>query len=83
MSGTPGLKMAATDRTVLNLWTADAVVLFDWLMSVDLDQVPVRHLAQKQALMGLLSHLDRSIPSYTAADIEYARDLVVARDADA
>jgi hypothetical protein len=76
MSGTPGLRMADTDRTALNLWTADAVVLSDWLMSVDLDQVPVGHLAQKQALMDLLSHLDQSIPDYTAADIKHARDLV-------
>lgn len=31
----------------LNLWRADAVVLFDWLMSVDLDAVPISHPAQR------------------------------------
>lgn len=33
-----------------HLWRADAVVLFDWLMSTDLNAVPVAHPAQKQAL---------------------------------
>jgi hypothetical protein len=32
----------------LDLWRADAVVLFDWLMSVDLDAVPTGHPAEKQ-----------------------------------
>ncbi|GAA4180699.1 hypothetical protein GCM10022252_03950 [Streptosporangium oxazolinicum] len=76
MSGTPGLRMAASDMTALSLWTADAVVLFDWLLSVDLDQLPVQHLAQKQALMDLLQQLDRSIPGYTAEDIEQAHLLL-------
>lgn len=34
----------------LELWRADAVVLFDWLMSVDLNAVPITHPAEKQAL---------------------------------
>ncbi|MEU8382150.1 hypothetical protein [Streptosporangium sp. NPDC048865] len=76
MSATPGLRMAASDMTALSLWTADAVVLFDWLLSVDLDQLPVRHLAQKQALMDLLQQLDRSIPGYTSEDIEHAHLLL-------
>ncbi|WP_051753300.1 hypothetical protein [Streptosporangium amethystogenes] len=76
MSGTPGLRMAASDMTALSLWTADAVVLFDWLISVDLDQIPVRHMAQKQALMDLLQQLDRSIPGHTQADIEQAHRLL-------
>ncbi|MGJ6969255.1 hypothetical protein ACSDR0_45940 [Streptosporangium sp. G11] len=76
MSGTPGLRMAASDMTALSLWTADAVVLFDWLLSVDLDQIPVQHMAQKQALMDLLQQLDRSIPGYTSDDIEQAQLLL-------
>lgn len=76
MSGTPGLRMAASDMTALSLWTADAVVLFDWLINVDLDQIPVRHMAQKQALMDLLQQLDRSIPGHTHADIEQAHLLL-------
>jgi hypothetical protein len=27
----------------LRIWRADVVVLFDWLMSVDLNAVPVEH----------------------------------------
>jgi hypothetical protein len=37
---------------------ADAVVLFDWLLSTDLDAVPITHPAQKQALADLLSRLE-------------------------
>lgn len=76
MSGTPGLRMTALDMIALNLRTADAVVLLDWLISVDLDQLPVQHLAQKQALMDLLQQLDRSIPGYTLADVEQAHLLL-------
>ncbi|MEU5117138.1 hypothetical protein AB0G64_37360 [Streptomyces longwoodensis] len=39
----------------VRLWRADAIVLFDWLMTTDLDSVPVSHPAQKQALADLLS----------------------------
>ncbi len=44
----------------LKLWRSDAVVLFDWLMTVDLDldMVPVIHLAEKQALADLLNGLE-------------------------
>ncbi|MER5645404.1 hypothetical protein [Streptosporangium sp. NPDC002524] len=80
MSGTPGLRMAASDKTALSLWTADAVVLFDWLLSVDLDQLPVQHMAQKQALMDLLQQLDRSIPGYTSEDIQQAHHLLLTRE---
>lgn len=38
----------------LRLWRSDAVVLFDWLMSTDLNTVPITHPAQKQALADLL-----------------------------
>lgn len=42
----------------VKLWRADAVVLFDWLMSTDLDTVPITHPAQKQALADLLARLE-------------------------
>jgi hypothetical protein len=31
----------------LNLWSADFVVLDDWLMSLDFSQLPVSHKAEK------------------------------------
>lgn len=34
----------------VRLWRADAIVLFDWLASTDLNTVPITHPAQKQAL---------------------------------
>ena len=49
--------MNALPKVRLELWRADAVVLFDWLMSVDLNQVPITHLAEKQALADLLTQL--------------------------
>ncbi len=42
----------------LKLWRADAVVLFDWLMSTDLDAVPTTHPAQKQAFVDLCDELE-------------------------
>lgn len=68
----------------VRLWHADAVVLFDWLMSTDLDAVPITHPAQKQALVDLLSRLesdaDADIAGSTseeiaAAQAEVARDM--------
>lgn len=42
----------------LTLWRADAIVLFDWLMSADLNDVPADHPAVKQALADLLGRLE-------------------------
>jgi hypothetical protein len=42
----------------IRLWRADAIVLFDWLMSTDLNSVPITHPAQKQALADLLTRLE-------------------------
>jgi hypothetical protein len=42
----------------LSLWRADAIVLFDWLMTVDLDSVPTEHPAGRQALADLLTRLE-------------------------
>jgi hypothetical protein len=42
----------------LELYRADAVVLFDWLMSTDLNAVPTTHPAQKQAFIDLCDELE-------------------------
>ena len=42
----------------VSLWRADAIVLFDWLNSTDLNSVPITHPAQKQALADLLSRFE-------------------------
>ena len=65
----------------VDLWRADAVVLFDWLMSVDLDTVPISHPAQKQALMDLLTRFEteNGLPGLTQVEIDEAQ-LAVAQD---
>lgn len=67
----------------LSLWRADAIVLFDWLMSTDLNTVPITHPAQKQALADLLSRLefdtDTDITGSTAEEIATAQ-AAVAKD---
>jgi hypothetical protein len=65
----------------LNLWRADAVVLFDWLMTVDLNAVPISHPAEKQALADLLSRLEQGtdVNPVTQDEIDAARQ-EVARD---
>jgi hypothetical protein len=45
------------DFVDVRLWSADAVVLFDWLLKVDLEAVPVEHPAQRQALADLFGRL--------------------------
>lgn len=68
----------------VRLWRADAVVLFDWLMSTDLDTVPITHPAQKQALADLLSRFEYATApgitgvtaeEITAAQHEVAKDI--------
>ncbi|RSO09150.1 hypothetical protein DMH26_02010 [Streptomyces sp. WAC 05379] len=51
---------ASTPTVDLRLWRSDAVVLFDWLMSTDLNSVPITHPAQKQALADLLARLEEA-----------------------
>ncbi|WP_225101396.1 hypothetical protein [Streptomyces sp. CoH27] len=67
----------------VRLWRPDAIVLFDWLMSTDLDTVPISHPAQKQALADLLSRLewaaDTDVTASTAEEIAAAQQ-EVARD---
>ncbi|MEV6770095.1 hypothetical protein AB0N05_15870 [Nocardia sp. NPDC051030] len=42
----------------VRLWRADAIVLYDWLASTDLNTVPITHPAQKQALTDLWSRFE-------------------------
>ncbi|MGH3302643.1 MAG: hypothetical protein ACRDOK_13350 [Streptosporangiaceae bacterium] len=64
----------------IRLWRADAIVLFDWLMSTDLNSVPITHPAQKQALADLLTRLEQTdITAVTQEQIDTAQ-VEVARD---
>ncbi|MFB6612089.1 hypothetical protein ACFCVO_17330 [Agromyces sp. NPDC056379] len=68
----------------IHLWTEDAIVLFDWLNTVDLDAVPAEHQAVKQALTDLASRLEESVPYFadlTEERIARARD-EVSKDTD-
>lgn len=62
----------------VELWRADAIVLFDWLMSVDLDAIPITHPAEKQALADLLTRLEQEtdMPGVTQDQIDKAREEV-------
>jgi hypothetical protein len=64
----------------LKLCSADAVVLFDWPETVDLEAAPIMHRAQKQALMDLLTTLktDTMTPHATAEDVRKVRELSLA-----
>jgi hypothetical protein len=59
------------DFVDVRLWMADAVVLFDWLLKVDLDAVPVDHPAQRQALADLFGRLGHvlDVPSSRALNL--------------
>ena len=69
---TDGFTAAA--RWTIELWPADVVVLYDWLMTVDLAQVPVDNKAQRQALADLLTALESQVPvaGLTQAQIDQA-----------
>ncbi len=76
--------MASYPSINLSLWTEDAIVLFDWLESVDLNSVPAEHKAVKQALTDLHSRLEELIPyefPQTEERIEQARH-EVSKDMD-
>jgi hypothetical protein len=62
-------------KVTIELWRSDAIVLFDWLMSVDLNAVPITHPAEKQALADLLTRLEHEtdIPGVTQEQIATAR----------
>lgn len=59
-------------------------MLFDWLMSIDMDTIPIEHPAQKQALADLLTRLeiDTDVPygqagtGLTESEISEARSEV-------
>lgn len=74
----PGRLPGDLRRVHLKLWRSDAVVLFDWLMTVDLDSIPIAHPAEKQALADLLSRLEQEtdIPGVTQEEIDRAREVV-------
>jgi hypothetical protein len=67
----------ALPTTPIALWRSDAVVLYDWLMSVDLGSVPVTHPAERQALMDLLTRLEETdVMGVTQEEIDEAREAV-------
>ncbi|MGR6998729.1 hypothetical protein ACU686_12435 [Yinghuangia aomiensis] len=67
----------------VRLWRADAIVLFDWLMSTDLDSVPVTHPARSRPWPTSWSRLewaaDSDVTGSTAEEIAAAQQ-EVARD---
>ena len=72
--------MTSVPQTKITIWRADAVVLFDWLMTVDLNSVPIFHPAEKQALVDLLTSLEQSdVANVDQAEIDGSR-AAVARD---
>ncbi len=70
-----GIMHQALPKVGIELWRSDAIVLFDWLMSVDLNTIPTNHPAEKQALMDLLTRLetDTDVPGVTQEQIDSAR----------
>jgi hypothetical protein len=66
---------ADLSKVQIALWRTDAIVLFDWLMSTDLNTVPITHPAQKQALSDLLTRLEHEtdIPGVTKEQIDAAQ----------
>jgi hypothetical protein len=69
------------ERVTLSLWTADAVVLYNWLMSVDIEAVPHEHRGELQALTDLLTALTEHVEGVSASMIDNACERV-ARDMD-
>jgi hypothetical protein len=65
-------------KVPFELWRSDAIVLFDWPMSVDLDAVPITHPAEKQALADLLTHLEHEtdVPGVTQEQVDTDREEV-------
>lgn len=63
-------------RVTLSLWSADAVVLYNWLMSVDIEAVPHEHRGELQALTDLLTALTEHVEGVSASLINDAREQV-------
>lgn len=70
------------DFVDVRLWRADAVVLFDWLTQVDLEQVPVQHPAERQALADLFGRLGHVLDVPSRSQVDAARDEVVGHGDD-
>jgi hypothetical protein len=62
-------------RTELRLWRDDAIALWDWLSTVDLDAVPITHSAHKQALLDLHNYIEdeTDLPEASPTEIERAK----------
>ncbi len=60
----------------VELWRADAIVLFEWLKTVEMNSVPTTHRVEKQALTDLLTRVEHEtdIPSVTQTQIDDARE---------
>ncbi|MGW1156561.1 hypothetical protein ACWD45_35435 [Streptomyces rubiginosohelvolus] len=72
-----GFPWGSTPTVDLSLWRQDAVVLFDWLMSTDLNTLPTTHPAQKQAVADLLARLQElDIAESTQEEISAAQEEV-------
>jgi hypothetical protein len=67
-------------KVTIELWRSDAIVLFDWLSSTDLNAVPITHPAEKQALADLHTRLEHEadIPGVTQEQVDVARAEVAA-----
>ena len=67
--------MTDIPKVAIALWRSDAVALDDWLLSVDLNSVPITHPAQKQALVDLLTRLETEtdVPGVTQEQVEVAQ----------
>lgn len=61
------------------MWTADAVVLFDWLQDVDVETLPISHRSQRQARRDLIALLEVSVVPPDEDELRVAQD-DVARD---
>lgn len=73
----PSLDRASTPTVDLRLWRSGAIVLFDWLMSTDLNAVPITHPAQKQVLADLLARLEEvDVSGCTEEEIAAAQEEV-------
>ncbi len=75
----PGVDDEIRHITV-ELWEADAIVLFDWLTSIDLDTVPISHRSEKQALLDLLTRLEETRAAHASDEQVKAAQEWVARD---
>ena len=62
----------------LKLWSADSIVLHDWLNSVNFNTLPITHRAQKQALVDLLTSLQMNTAAEyaTGEEVRAAQELV-------